>query len=163
MGEAEERARESARARNKPHGFKASIQALRGRVDKARASYKINQEARRSRQINDNKTRLSELNEREKLVDSRLRVQRAERRLAHKRRDLGPGGGGPLSAFNGLLSGMGEVGEMARKMGPQDMDVLGEMGRAANNVDPWTGLTKRKKPKGKKKKKGRDITIHVSR
>ena len=162
MGEVEARARERGKERSKPHGFKASVAALRGRVDKARTNLKASQEANRERQMEANKARLEELNKREKVVDSQLKVARAERRLAKKRQEIGPAGGGPMSAFNGLLGGLNTVGQAASKMG-SGMDAgFGDMARRANQMNAWGEMPK-PRPRKKPRSKGRDIVVHIKR
>lgn len=163
MGEVESRARERAKANSKPHGFKASVQKLRGRVNEMRSSYKAGQETRRERQLEENKSRLAELGKREKVVNSQLKVARAERRLAKKRQEIGPAGGGSMSAFNGLLGGLNTVGQAASKMGSGMPDDFGEMARRANNMNAWGEIKKPAPRKRKTSKSGRDIHIHISK
>lgn len=152
---------EKKKPEKKPSGFKKSIQAVRARIDTARENYKAGETRRRVRQVEQNEERLHDLKAREEVINSRLRVQRTERRLAKKNHELSPmSRGGPMGAFSGLLGGMNEIGIAASKMG-SGMEGVDDMARRANNMNAWGEY---KPPKKKKSGKGgRDITIHIKR
>lgn len=150
----------------KKKGFRASVSRLGARVKQSRDEFRMRQavgsqarEQRDEQQYERNKAELKQLNARERRLELEARIQRKRKRISNLQK--GPGMLGPMSPFNGLLGGMNEIGNMASKMGPQGIDTLGDMGRAADAMDPFTGQPRRKK--AKKPKKGRDITIHIKR